>query len=160
MPPITRAIIVLDQTSGSLREDDGRILGIDLAPGLQDPATSLSGVEILLAVPGAGDMPGADTLSGFAPTGLRILPLGPLTYGLQGLSGGDPATALVSADRRLRGEAQAAGFTPAAHPALIPMLSRGQTPIAARISGPRDVLLRFALVTGAIPMQFQPATEG
>ncbi len=102
MTPITRAIIVLDQTSGTLREDDGRLLGLDLAPALQDPATSLSGVEIVLAIPGADELPGADTLSGIARAGLRILPLGPLTYGLQGLSGGDPATALVSADRRLR----------------------------------------------------------
>jgi hypothetical protein len=159
MTPITRAIIVLDQTSGTLREDDGRLLGLDLAPSLQDPATSLSGVEIVLAIPGADELPGADTLSGFAPTGLRILPLGPLTYGLQGLSGGDPATALVSADRRLRGEAQAAGFTPAAHPALIPMLATGTAPVAARIAGPRDVLNRFAAKFGAIPMQFQPAPE-
>jgi hypothetical protein len=160
MTPITRAIIVLDQTSGSLREDDGRILGIDLAPSLQDPSSNLSGVEILVAIPGADDMPGAEGLTGFAPQGLRILPIGPLAYGsLGGLSGGDPATALVSADRRLRGEAQAAGFTPAAHPALIPMLAKGTTPMAARIAGPRDVLLRFAARTGAIPMQFQPAPE-
>ncbi len=160
MTPITRAIIVLDQTSGALREDNGRLLGLDLAPMLQDPA-SLSGVEILLAVPGAGDMPGADGLTGFAPEGLRILPIGPLSYGgPSGLSGGDPATALVSADRRLRGEAKAAGFTPAAHPALLQMLSRGQTPVAARIAGPREVLQRFATKVGAIPMQFQPATEG
>jgi hypothetical protein len=160
MTPITRAIIVLDQTSGSLREDDGRILGIDLAPSLQDPYSNLSSVEILVAIPGADDMPGAEGLTGFAPQGLRILPIGPLAYGgLGGLSGGDPATALVSADRRLRGEAQAAGFTPAAHPVLIPMLAKGTTPMAARIAGPRDVLLRFAARTGAIPMQFQPAPE-
>lgn len=160
MTPITRAIIVLDQTSGTLREDNGRVLGLDLAPALQDPTANLSGVEILLAIPGASDMPGAEGLTGFAPEGLRILPIGPLSYGgLSGLSGGDPATALVSADRRLRGEAQAAGFTPAAHPALIPMLSRGQTPMAARIAGPRDVLHRFAARTGAIPMQFQPAPK-
>lgn len=160
MTPITRAIVVLDQTSGSLREDGGRILGLDLAPSLTDAATGFSGVEIILAVPGTGDMPGAEALGGFAPQGLRILPIGPLAYGGSGLSGGDPATALVSADRRLRGEAQAAGFTPAAHPALIPMLMRGETPVAARIAGPRDTLYRFALGAGAIPMQFQPAAEG
>ena len=160
MTPITRAIIVLDQTSGALREDDGRILGLDLAPSLQDSAANLSGVEIILAVPGADDMPGADALPGLAPGGLRVLPIGPLAYGgLGGLSGGDPATALVSADRRLRGEAQAAGFTPAAHPALIPMLAQGTAPMAARIAGPREVLERFATSAGAIPMQFQPAPE-
>ncbi len=161
MTPITRAIIVLDQTSGSLREDNGRLLGLDLAPSLQDPAASFAGVEIILAVPGIADLPGSDTLAGFAPGGLRILPLGPLAYGgLANLSGGDPATALVSADRRLRGEAQAAGFTPAAHPALLPMLAQGQAPMAVRIAGPRDSLYRFALAHGAVPMQFQPAAEG
>ncbi|MFN4193408.1 MAG: M28 family metallopeptidase [Tabrizicola sp.] len=161
MPPITRVIVVLDQTSGTLREDDGRLLGLDLAPSLQDLATGLSGVEILLALPGAADLPGAEALTGFAPAGLRLLPLGPLSYGdLGALSGGDPATALVSADRRLRGEARAAGFTPAAHPALIPMLARGVTPVAARIAGPRDLVERFAARAGAIPMQFQPASDG
>ncbi|MFN4204221.1 MAG: hypothetical protein ACK4GM_14305, partial [Tabrizicola sp.] len=161
MPPITRVIVVLDQTSGTLREDDGRLLGLDLAPSLQDLATGLSGVEILLALPGAADLPGAEALTGFAPAGLRLLPLGPLTYGdLGALSGGDPATALVSADRRLRGEARTAGFTPAAHPALIPMLARGVTPVAARIAGPRAVVERFAARSGAIPMQFQPAPVG
>lgn len=160
MTPITRAIIVLDQTSGSLREDDDRLVGLDLAPSLQDPATGLSGVEIILAIPGARDMPGGDALSGFAPGGLRITPIGPLAYGgLGGLKGGNPDTALVSADRRLRGEAQAAGFTPAAHPALLPMLARGEAPMAVRIVGPREVLDRFAASTGAIPMQFQPAPE-
>ncbi|MFN3994047.1 MAG: M28 family metallopeptidase [Tabrizicola flagellatus] len=161
MPPITRAIVVLDQTSGTLRQEDGRLLGLDLAPSLHAAATGLSGVEILLVLPGAADLPGAEALTGFAPAGLRLLPLGPLSYGDHGaLSGGDPATALVSADRRLRGEAQAAGFTSAAHPALIPMLARGVTPVAARIAGPRAVVERFAARSGAIPMQFQPATEG
>lgn len=161
MPPITRAIVVLDQTSGTLREEDGRLLGLDLAPSLQVPATGLAGVEILLVLPGAADLPGADSLSGFAPSGLRLLPLGPLSYGdLGALSGGDPATALVSADRRLRGEAKAAGFTPAAHPALIPMLAKGLAPVAARIAGPRDAVERFAARSGAIPMQFQPAADG
>ncbi|KAF0116632.1 MAG: hypothetical protein FD150_334 [Rhodobacteraceae bacterium] len=160
MTPITRAIIVLDQTSGSLREDEDRILGLDLAPSLQDAASSLSGIELILAVPGAGEMPGSAGLSGFAVGGLRIVPLGPLEYGGAGLSGGDPATALVSADRRLRGDAKTAGFTPAAHPALLPMLAQGVAPIAVRIAGPRDTLYRFAISAGAIPMQFQPATEG
>ncbi|NHB75988.1 M28 family metallopeptidase [Rhodobacter calidifons] len=161
MPRITRAIVLLDQTSGSLREDDGRILGLDLAPSLRDTAAGLSGVEIILAIPGAADMPGTERLSGLAPAGLRLQPIGPLSYGgLAGLSGGDPATALVSADRRLRGEARAAGFTPAAHPALIPMLAGGQTPVAARMAGPRARLERFAARSGAIPMQFQPAAEG
>ena len=161
MPPITRAIVVLDQTSGTLREEDGRLLGLDLAPSLHEAATGLTGVEILLVLAGAADLPGAEALTGFTPSGLRLLPLGPLTYGdLGALSGGDPATALVSADRRLRGEAKAAGFTPAAHPALIPLLARGVTPVAARIAGPRDAVERFAARSGAIPMQFQPAADG
>jgi hypothetical protein len=162
MTAITRAIIVLDQTSGALREDDGEVLGIDLNPALQDAAAGLSGVEIILAVPGLADMPGASDLAGFVPGGMRVVPLGPLDYsgGLGSLSGGDPATALISADRRLRGEARAAGFTPASHPALLPMLAKGDVPMAVRIAGPRDVLQRFALSSGAVPMQFQPAAEG
>ncbi|MES2916649.1 MAG: M20/M25/M40 family metallo-hydrolase [Pseudomonadota bacterium] len=160
MTPITRAIIVLDQTSGSLREDEDRLLGLDLAPALHDAASGLSGIELILAVPGLDAMKGGAGLAGFAPGGLRIVPLGPLEYGGAGLSGGDPATALVSADRRLRGEARSAGFTPAAHPALLPMLVQGAAPTAVRIAGPRDILHRFAISAGAIPMQFQPSAEG
>ena len=162
MTPITRAIVVLDQTSGSLRKDDDRILGLDLFPALRDPAASLSGVEIILAVPGLDEATQAPGLANFAPSGIRILPLGPLEYGtgFSGLTKGDPSTALVSADRRLRGEAQAAGLTPAAHPALLPMLSRGEAPMAVRLSGPREMLQRFAAASGAIPMQFQPSADG
>ena len=75
MTPITRAIIVLDQTSGSLREDDGRILGIDLAPSLQDPSINLSGVEILVAIPGADEpmrYPIACTPKSGVPTAAKV----------------------------------------------------------------------------------------
>ena len=162
MTPVTRAIIVLDQTSGTLREDAGHIVGLDLHPSLHDQASALAGMEIIVAVPGLAAAGEATRLSNFVPDGLRLIPLGPLAYSekLASIGPGDAATALVSADRRLRGEAKSAGLVPAAHPALLPMLARGEVPRAARIAGPREVLERFALTANAVPLQFQPAAEG
>lgn len=162
MTPITRAIILLDQTSGALRMDAGHVVGIDLHPALRDQAASLAGVELILAVPGLTGATAAPPLAGFSPEGMRVVMLGPISYadGFAGLAEGDATTALVSADRRMRGEARAAGLTPAAHPALLPMLARGEGPQAARIWGAREVVLRFATSADAVPMQFQPSGEG
>ena len=43
-------------------------------------------------------------------------------HAVAGLSDDEPATAFVTADRRMRGEAQAAGMAPAPHAALLPAL--------------------------------------
>ena len=168
MKPITRAIIVLDQTSGTLREDEGRVLGLDLSPSVAAlAADSLAGgIELVLAVPGlaeAGFDGGLDAFAG----GIAVVPIGPLSHagdaGLAALADGagdDGTTALVSADRRLRGEARAAGLVPAAHPALLPMLAKGDDVAAARVAGPRGALERLAAGGGVVPMQFQPVPGG
>ncbi|MDO8881379.1 MAG: M20/M25/M40 family metallo-hydrolase [Pseudotabrizicola sp.] len=165
MTPITKAIVILDQASGALRMDeDERPVGLDLIPDLTFLTRSSSelSLEITLAVPGL-EGGGVDGLAdGFtAPHGLRIMALPPLEYGvpigLHGAAGGD--TALVAADRRLRGEAAAAGLVPAPHVALLPMMSLGHRPVAARLTGPKAALETLVRQGDVVPMWFQPAPE-
>ncbi|UVC19418.1 M28 family metallopeptidase [Mesorhizobium onobrychidis] len=165
MRKITKAIVILDQASGALRRDENeRPVGLDLNPdlaALTDGATAM-GLDVTLAVPGL-ERVGFDVLpDGFAaPAGLRIMALPSLEYG--GLTGigavAEGDTALVAADRRLRGEAAAAGLVPAPHPALLPMLAAGQRPVAARLIGPRPTLERLVRLGEVVPMWFQPTPE-
>lgn len=160
---ITRAIVLLDQASGALREDDDEVLGLDLRPEVE-AAAQASGIEVTIGLPGVartGYRAGLD-FGSFAG-GLPVVALGDRSYltgdGLPGLSAlgpDEPATALVTADRRLRGEARAAGLHPAPHASLLPMLAAGRDVRAARISGVRGGLERLAAKGGVIPMQFQP----
>lgn len=158
MPPIKRAIIILDQTSGALRQDGDRTLGLDLAPATVAAcsACAVAGVEAMVAVPGAE----ADAFAGLAAPGLSIVGIPPITYAhgdaLARLAPADQPTALVSADRRLRGEAQAVGLYPAPHPALLPLMAEGDFQ-AARIAGPKATLERFAVGAAVVPLQFQPS---
>lgn len=159
MPPVKRAIIILDQTSGALRQDGARTLGIDLHPATiaACSACGAAGVEALVAVPGAG----TDAFAGLAAPGIGIVGIPPIAYAdgdaLARLAPADQPTALVSADRRLRGEAQAVGLHPAPHPALLPLMADGGGFQAARIAGPKATLERFAVGAAVVPMQFQPS---
>ncbi|WP_272003020.1 M28 family metallopeptidase [Roseovarius sp. ZX-A-9] len=167
MTKITKAVIVLDQASGALRLDENdRPVGLDLFPDVIRLAsrTGIVGLDITLAVPGLMGADFAGDADSFAvPPGLRIVPLPPLEYGdgadLGSLSGGDEATALVAADRRLRGEAAAAGLVPVPHPALLPMLAAGARPIGVRVTGDRATLERLVRQGDAVPMWFQPVPE-
>ncbi len=95
--------------------------------------------------------------------GLTVAAISPdLVFSISGdtfssLSEAEPGTALVSADRRLRGEAAKAGLQPAPHAGLLPMMMRGEAPEAVRMVGPREVLTHLGLSDNVIPMQFQPA---
>ncbi len=162
--PIKRAIILLDQSCGELREEDGELLGLDLWPETR-AALSVAGareLEVVLAVPTGLDIEAVTALSGWMD-GLTVAPISPdmafsaAGAALSGLSEADPATALVSADRRLRGEAAKAGLQPAPHAALLPMMMRGEAPEAVRMVGPKEVLTHLGLSENLIPMQFQPA---
>lgn len=169
MEPITRAIIVLDQTSGALRADD-EIVGLDLTASARSAVSDAqsAGTQVILAVPGLA----TTGFAGFGaalpgvPAGVEVVPIGPLAHAADsgvfrdaGFAGA-ASTALVSADRRLRGEARAAGLVPAAHPALLSMLARGEEPRAARVAGPRAALDRLAATGGVVPMQYQPVPGG
>jgi hypothetical protein len=165
--PVRRAVIVLDQACGELRADDTELLGLDLWPTARNALSlaSSEGLEVILAAPTDLSAEAVSGLSGWM-SGLRVAPILPgLRFGagsrdLAGLSAADPATALVSADRRLRGEAARAGFQPAPHVALLPMMMRGEVPQAVRMVGPREVLARLALTSGLVPMHFQPSHTG
>ncbi|MFC9918694.1 M28 family metallopeptidase [Agromyces binzhouensis] len=167
MHPITSAVIVLDQASGTVREHDGRAVGLDLTTTARDAVAAgrAIGVDVILAVPGRH---GADLIDELPRSliGARVVPVGALRLGGEWHSPAPaPAehvatTALVSADRSLRAEARAAGLVPAAHPALLPMLARGADPRPARVAGPRGTLERLAAGGDVVPMQFQPAPEG
>ena len=158
---------MLDQTSGELREEDGELLGLDLWPETQAAISVIEAhdVEVILAVPTNLETEAVTALSGWMH-GLTVTPVLPdLTVvpagkGLLGLFGADPATALVSADRRIRGEAAKSGLQPAPHAALLPMMMRGGAPDAVRMVGPKEVLTRLALKGDVVPMQFQPANGG
>ncbi len=164
MTRITKAVIILDQISGALRlDEDENPVGLDLIPDLATLTTGLSGLDLTLAVPGLAGTGFDDDPDAFAaPAGLRIVPLPPLEYGaIAGLgaiaAGKQSDTALVAADRRLRGEAAAAGLVPVPHPALLPMLAAGERPLGARLTGPRATLKRLVARGDVVAMWFQPA---
>ncbi len=170
MPAITRAIVMLDQVSGALRLDQsGEVLGLDVATGLSAALdasrNAFSGFEVTLVVPQAESSSAfsGNVLKDFERPGMQITSVPPITYAKdagEALTGFEPPntpTAFVSADRRLRGDAQKAGFLPAPHPSLLPMMARGHAPIGARLTGHRDTLQRFALQRGLLPMSFQPS---
>ncbi len=173
MPPITRAIVMLDQVSGALRIDQsGQVLGLDVAPGLSDALeasqSAFSGFEITLVAPQTDSSSGfsSNILKGFELPGMQITSVPPITYSeglgasLAGLQAPSAPTAFVSADRRLRGDAEKVGFLPAPHPSLLPMMAQGHAPIGARLTGARDALQRFALQHRLVPMSFQPTQVG
>ncbi len=161
--PIKRAVVMLDQSSGEMRSGAGSPAGIDLWPQTADAfaVAQRSGLEVVLAVPSGFD---PDSVMAIGETlGVRVVPLAAeLSFsgpgdGLAEPGGDGPATALVSADRRLRGEAARAAMQPAPHVALLPMMMRGEAPEAVRLVGPREVLARLALKHRMVPMHFQPA---
>lgn len=162
--PITRAVIMLDQSSGELREEDGELLGLDLWRETCSAfsATGATGLEVILAIPTDLDANAITGLSGWME-GLTVASISPdIAFSdagdsLYGLSEADPSTAFVSADRRLRGEAAKVGLQPAPHVAVLPMMKRGEAPEAVRMVGPKEVLTRLGLSKDVIPMQFQPA---
>ncbi len=166
---IRRAVVILDQASGALREDGGQVLGLDLWPQVRADLEALAerGVECFLGVPAEAEMKGIERLHAFAPF-LRIIPLPPrfcharneeFAAGL-GLEPGEAATALVSADRRLRGNGARAGLIPAPHVAILPMLAEGHIIRAARLVAARETLLRFGYTARPVPMHFQPTGKG
>jgi hypothetical protein len=164
--PIKRAVIMLDQSSGELREEDGKLLGLDLWPETQAAfsATGAQGLQVILAVPTDLNIKAVTGLSGWID-GLTVVPVSPdFAFDRAGdtissLSKAEPGTAFVSADRRLRGEAVQADLQPAPHVGLLPMMMRGEAPEAVRMVGPKEVLTHLCLSDNVIPMQFQP-TDG
>lgn len=160
--PIRRAVVMLDQSSGELRSAEQRPAGLDLWP---DTANALgqvqaAGVEVIFAAPSGFD---AEAVSALGQScGIRIAGL-PAEFGFAE-AGADPATlepaepgtALVSGDRRLRGDAQRAGIQPAPHAALLPMMADGEAAEAVRLVGPKEVLWRLAISQRLVPMHFQP----
>jgi hypothetical protein len=165
--PIKRAVIVLDQSSGELRTDSDELLGLDLWHTTRSAlsVTRTKGLETILVVPSEHNAANVTDLSGWME-GLKVAPISPkLVFGadgsnLAGLTAGDPATALVTADRKLRGEAARSGLQPAPHVALLPMMMRGEAPVAVRMVAQKDVLGRLALQGDVIPMHFQPTRNG
>ncbi len=163
--PVTRAVLMLDQSSGELREEDGQLLGLDLWPEVRSVigATQLTQLEVVLAVPTDLDANAVRGLSGWME-GLTVAPISSETTFSQagekflGLSDMEPFTAFVSADRRLRGEAAKAGMQPASHAALLPIMMRGQIPDAVCLVGAKETLARLALHEDVIPMHFQATT--
>jgi hypothetical protein len=68
--------------------------------------------------------------------------------------------ALVAADRRLRGAAAQAGLLALPHLSLIEAAAQAELPDTVRLQGGRDALMRWSRTSGAVPMQFQPASDG
>ena len=116
---------MLDQSSGELREEDGELLGLDLWPETQAAFSDAGaqGLEVILAMPTDLNTEAVTGLSGWIDD-LTVAAISPdLVFSMSGdafssLSEADPATAFVSADRRLRGEAAKTGLQPVPHAAL------------------------------------------
>jgi hypothetical protein len=166
IPPVTRAIIMLDQSSGELREDEGALLGLDLWPETRSAlSSSFAGeLEATIVVPTQLEAGLVTDLSGWL-AGLKVRVISPepafssLTETMSGFVPDAGSTAFVAADRRLRGEAANAGMHPAPHVAVLPMMRRGEVPEAVRLVGPQEILRRLALHEDVIPMHFQPERD-
>lgn len=157
---------MLDQLSGELRQHDGELLGLDLWPETRTTLASdgAKGLEVILIVPTDLEASAVTGLSGWMD-GIQVVPISATANFrengglLSGLPDSAPATALVSADRKLRGEAARAGLYPAPHPSLLPMMMRGETPDAVRLMGTQEVLTRIGLSSDVLPLHFQPVDE-
>ena len=162
--PTKRAVILLDQATGELREEDGKLLGLDLWPETRATIsnTEAQGLKVVLAVPARFNTEAVAALSGWMH-GMTVAPISPaMVLGqtgetLSGLCEADAATAIVSADRAIRAEAAKSGLQPAPHAALLPMMMCGDAPDAVRIVGQKEALTRLTLESDVIPMHFQPA---
>lgn len=159
VPKISRAILMLDQGSGAVRKDEN-----DWAQGFdlwQSPANGEAtgfdvGMEFVVVVPGAvGEIAGQSGRLAVVALPDRHSYLD--SSGFAAASEAEPGTALVTADRRLRGDADLVGLTPIPHVALLPMLAQGGTVLAARLSGPRATLERLASTSDLVPMYYRPS---
>ena len=155
IPQIRRAVIVLDQVSGALRSrDNGETAGIDLWQDPRQPYSGLRELEVILAVPAQAGQ------SALIVEGLQVVALdGAAGSGGSRLADSGRPTAVVSADRKLRGEAVRAGLYPAPHPSLLPLMMSGELPEAARLVGGYDQLMRLADSPGLVPLHFQPVPD-
>ncbi|MDH5519451.1 MAG: hypothetical protein OEZ14_02845, partial [Acidimicrobiia bacterium] len=134
--PIRRAVVVLDHSSGHIRVGDEEALGLDLWPETTAAIAQAAerGLSVTVAVP--SELPGVEDLDGWAD-GFQVARIGAqISFAEVGSEltdePGDPATAVVTADRRLRGDVVRAGLQPAPHANLLPMLARGLVPEAVR----------------------------
>ena len=163
--PIKRAVIMLDQSTGELREDEDIALGLDIWPEVERNLEELksSEVDVTLALPSEISADDLQGLSAWVP-GLNIVAVPSafsaatgdgFTSGLQ-LPAADEETAFVSSDRNLRGKADYAGLKPAQHTALLPMMAKGKRIEAVRLTGPRDTLWKLGELDEIVPMHFQP----
>lgn len=167
--PIKRAVIMLDQSTGELREDEDTTLGLDIWPEVERNLEELNSgeVDVTLALPSETSTDDLQDLSAWAP-GLNIVAYPSafsaaagdgFTSGLQ-LPAADEETAFVSSDRNLRGKADYAGLKPAPHTALLPIMAKGKRIEAVRLTGPRDTLWKLGELDDVVPMHFQPTCAG
>ncbi len=155
-----QVVLVLDQNAASLRWAEDTIFGFDLYPDCKnacDKARS-RGVEVMLALP---VRPGTKLPERFAGTEFPVVPMGS-DFSFDSPVGvkAAPGSVLIAADRKLRGAAHGAGMIALPHLSLLDALMVGETPMAARLQGKRDVLMRFSSIATAVPMHFQPGPDG
>ncbi|QHQ34234.1 M28 family metallopeptidase [Algicella marina] len=155
---IHAALVVLDQASGALREGGEGTMGMDLWPETR-AALALAretGVKTALVVP---TPEGAKARGALLPysDGSEVIAVPMHDVQVAAEMRGGEGVALVSGDRRMRGDAAKAGMLPVAHAALLPVVCAGESVVAACLTGGRDALWRFAVKTGAVPLYFQPS---
>ncbi len=173
MPAFTRTVLVLDQASGAARIDDDLVVGLQLQPDaahwLEQQAGDAATVVALLptddAVSGAtnlrDDGVAAQLARAVGASQITTLPADLASTTALGLVGDEQEpTAFVCADRALRGQARDAGYLPAAHPSVLPLLATDDALEGARFVGARSALERFAAKHGVIPMHLQPIQGG
>lgn len=129
--PITSTIIMFDQSIGELQEADGKLLGIDLLPEARSTLESIvsTGIDTFLIVPTDLELAALENFNWL--DGLTVAVVSSSIHFDNGnnsfatLTHMDPATAFISSDRRLRGEAVRKGMYAASHIALLPMMQSG-----------------------------------
>ena len=168
MKPIKRAIIILDQNSSDMQFDGDTPIGFDLRDNTKIACDDCltRGVDIMYALPeqaGMEEFVDAEITLGGEPIhilqNLQYLNHADLTQDLA-VDFGEKPTALITADRRLRGDADAIGMVALPDPVFLELAAEGVTPNLMRIVGAHDELLAFAKKQGMIPIHFQPVEKG
>ncbi len=158
---LPRAVmIVLDQNAASIRQDEDTVLGFDLfgACVKQCEALRNAGKDVMFALPLKN---GTDYKPTFHASDVPVVLMDTdFEFGSKGTVLGDKDMTLVAADRKLRGKAEANGMSALPHPALLEFAMAHSELQAARLAGPKDVILRWSQTARSVPMHFQPAPEG
>lgn len=164
---IRRALVLVDHAAGDLRLDADEVRGIDLWPATEaaldsvQSASALAGATVDVTLVARGSDEWSEALNDWV-SGADLAVSGEsgsqeTNMAADGPAVGPPAgdVAVVTADRRLRGDVAITGMQPVPHVALLPLVVEGQTPRCVLMTGSRDALVAASRSGTTVPMSFQ-----